>query len=597
MKTYTLKSVARRGSMLAAAFVVAGATILPAVSVSADALNPLTERSLTLSSSSPGWSYLDASGNPTFAPPNSGANGNKTGNTFSFKVSSTAEVKGMSFQYCTTPAGNCMGPGNIPFVGDAPSATRANNGTGVYALKQSDLEVVTNNPTEVSTYATKFDATTGQPAGSGESNPWWDSNEAHPNLPNRDNSEGNFIVLYKSPSDPTWTQSTGWEMTASVKQTVGGVDGTVANKTSTGKKNYITLARTSVDAEDVPLDIESGDYVKVIFFGTDSNYIINPGDKEFFVKINTFNTDNPGLFDTSDASTTIIDGGVTVANVMNRSIEIQTKVLETMDFSVGTVDPNTLDSTGGAASQYATATGKNQHGICDPIVQGMDRATANNVLKLGDENGEFSLRTDSTYITHSYWRLSSNSSGGATVYYSGVTLSNTVGDQIDAIGPTAASPQPGREQFGLALDHDMSDSSRPVSYDKERTPATDTDEDDILDYGGIFQNGEDNAVAGVHSTTTAAVGANPSYHAPRLAPLSPLPGYGAGKGVVNSTYGTINTQFAFDPESTAIPTPFATGTEVLDCVTGKMRYIANIAATTPAGVYTTKINYIAAPQY
>jgi len=28
-----------------------------------------------------------------------------------------------------------------------------------------------------------------------------------------------------------------------------------------------------------------------------------------------------------------------------------------------------------------------------------------------------------------------------------------------------------------------------------------------------------------------------------------------------------------------------------------MRYIGNIAATTPAGIYTTKINYIAAPQY
>jgi hypothetical protein len=47
-----------------------------------------------------------------------------------------------------------------------------------------------------------------------------------------------------------------------------------------------------------------------------------------------------------------------------------------------------------------------------------------------------------------------------------------------------------------------------------------------------------------------------------------------------------------------IPTPIADeGNQVVDCVTGKMRYVANIAATTPAGIYTTKINYIAAPQY
>ncbi len=36
---------------------------------------------------------------------------------------------------------------------------------------------------------------------------------------------------------------------------------------------------------------------------------------------------------------------------------------------------------------------------------------------------------------------------------------------------------------------------------------------------------------------------------------------------------------------------------VISCATAKMRYIANIGADTPAGVYTTKINYLAAPQY
>lgn len=88
MRTYSLKSIAQRGSLLGAAFALFAAAVTPATSVFADALNPLTNRSLTLSSSSPGWSYTDGSGNSKYAPPNSGANGKKTGNTFEFNVSS-----------------------------------------------------------------------------------------------------------------------------------------------------------------------------------------------------------------------------------------------------------------------------------------------------------------------------------------------------------------------------------------------------------------------------------------------------------------------------------------------------------------------------
>lgn len=592
MSIKTLKSTFRRSGLLVAAFALVAATVLPAASTYADALNPLTERSLTLSSASPGWSFLDASGNSRFAPPNSGANGNKTGNTFSFRVSSTADVKGMSFQYCTTPAGNCLGPGNITGHGD--------NDATAYNAKQSDLEIKADSASEVSTFDTKFDKVTGQPATGTMPDPRNNTPYVHPNVPAADGSEGNFIVLTKTPVATEWTQSKGWVMAATENQTGG---------TSTNKANYITLVHTGVDAGDASLNIAANDFVKIIFFGTNDNYITNPGDKEFFVKINTHSVNAPGSFDTDPDTGNIIDGGVTVANVMNRSIEIQTKVLETMDFSVGTVDPNTLDSTdpdyvdaqnnGPLLSQFTTATGKPKHGICDPIKQGMDLASANNVLQLGDENGEFSLRTDTTYSTHSYWRLSSNSSGGATVYYSGVTLSNTVGDQIDAIGKEADSPSVGSEQFGLALDN-ATTGDRLVSYAKERTPAGGTQQ---APTGGIFQNGADNAVTDVHSTLATDALPNASYHAPRLAPLSPIVDgatnvdYSKGTGNVNASYGAINTEFAFDEESTVIPTPFAQGTEVLDCVTGKMRYIANIAATTPAGVYTTKINYIASPKY
>lgn len=588
MSIKTLKSTFRRSGLLVAAFALVAATVLPAASTYADALNPLTERSLTLSSSSPGWSFTDASGNGTFAPPNSGANGQKAGNTFSFRVSSGEQVKGISFQYCTNPAGECYGPGN----NDVAAGVREPNDAAQIAAKHSDLDIVTTSPSEVTTFDTKFDKTVltgGQPAGyvPGVGQPVkWDSNTAHPNLPKRDNSEGNYIVLTRSPSDTDWTQSKGWTMTSVKKQ-----DGPVVLDGNTDKRNYITLVNDGTNA-DANSTLAAGDFVKVIFFATDTNYITNPGDKEFFVKINTYRTDLTTGFDTES---NIIDGGVTVANVMNRSIEIQTKVLETMDFSVGTVDPNTLDSgTGTGTTQFSTATGKNQHGPCDPIVQGMNAASEiKNVLKLGNASGEFSLRTDTTYSTHSYWRLSSNSSGGATVYYSGVTLSNTVGDQIDAIGASASAPVKGSEQFGLALDNGTTPGDREVSYVVERGNGTTNT--------NFFQNGEDNDTNGVHPTTIAAVGSNASWHTPRLFPLSPNTGYGNGTGTVNSDFTgstvPVDTRFAFDPESSVIPTPFANGTEVLDCATGKMRYIANIAATTPAGIYTTKINYIAAPKY
>src|SRR5690606_5021913 len=107
------------------------------------------------------------------------------------------------------------------------------------------------------------------------------------------------------------------------------------------------------------------------------------------------------------------DGGVTVANVMTDSIHITTKVLETMSFSVGTENRDTEVLAGGQT-----------HGTCDPI-----KVVNNNRLDLGDVDAEYSLSTEEAFDTQSYWRLSSNSSGGATVYYSGNTLANTVGDE------------------------------------------------------------------------------------------------------------------------------------------------------------------------
>ncbi|MCU1441832.1 MAG: hypothetical protein JWP85_2829 [Rhodoglobus sp.] len=578
---YTLKSIAKRASSLGTAVAVLVAAIIPAIPAYADALNPLTERSLTLSSGSPGWSYTDGSGNSTYAPPNSGANGRQTGNTFAFRVSSTTSIKGMTFQYCTTSAGDCMGPGDnaIDTTGGAGLHTRETNAAAIAAgHKTSDLEVKTGTsggaPAQVTTFSSKFDAATGQPSSAA-------------NVPNRNNTEGNFIVLHKVNLGDNWSESTGWSMDANVKQTIGGSAGTVGNDTSTGVANNIRLTNSTGIT-----GIATGDYIKVIFFGTDTNYITNPGSNAFFVKLNTY--DSATNTDFVPGNSHNIDGGVTVANVMNRSIEIQTKVLETMDFSVGTVDPNTLTSSGGASSQLHAANGNSTHGVCDPVVPGLTSGTTTpNVLQMGNATGEFSLETAHTYSTHSYWRLSSNSSAGATVYYAGVTLSNTVGDQIDAIHSgdgVAAAPTKGSEQFGLALDNgsDSTGGTHAVSYTQERTS------------GKVYENGADNDIAAIDTSglTTDGVIANASWHAPKLQPLDPATNYGGGTGNINSDYATVNTTFAFDNNSNLIPTPMASeGSDVVDCVTGKVRYIANIAATTPAGIYTTKVNYIAAPQY
>ncbi len=594
MSKQTLKSIAQRGMTLGAAFAVVAASLAQAVPAYADALNPLTERSLTLSSGSPGWAFTDGSGNSTYAPPNSGANGQKTGNTFAFRTSSAGAVEGLSFQYCTAPAGACMGPGDIPFVGTPGSYTHASNAAAL-ANQQSDLEIVTSSPTEATaTFNTSTGAITAVPAPG--------------------TAGTNFAVLYNNGG--TWQQSTGWAMTTSVNQHLDNyaTAGDVADGTSTGKHNYIRLTNGAGE------NFAAGQQIKVVFFGKDDNYITNPGSKEFFVKINTWNTDTPNTWAPGNAEN--IDGGVTVANVMNQSIQITTKVLETMDFSVGTVDPYTLEATGSAGSQLNLSEhGGVTHGVCDRILKRMTTADPVNTLRLGDKNAENSLRTDTTYATHSYWRLSSNSSGGATVYYSGVTLSNTVGDKIDPVysvtpgDGVARAPQVGMEQFGLALANgDIASNAQPwtpvqlggsgghvVNYNSE----TDT--------GKVYEQGADDTASGIatygsqgiHSSVTdngiSNLDANPSWHAPRLWPLIPTTNYDDGVGINNTGvngYGAIDTKYAFSEASNTIPVAIATqNNQVVDCVTGKMRYIANIAATTPAGIYTTKINYIAAPQY
>lgn len=519
MSSFTLKSIARRGTMLVAAGALVVATFAPAA-VFADALNPLTERSLLLSSSAPGWQDTDGSGyseanpNPAaggstaghYAPPGAGANGMKTGETFSFRISTAADpaaqpaagtpIKAFTLQYCQEAAGLCKAPGNN--TGDKRSTNRLTNAAAL-ADKTSDLDAVLDGAVAGTDYKISVN--------------------------------GTEISDY-----------TGWTLaTSNVEDDTynGSTNGTGVTGL-TGKRNFITLSTTGAGIDSAA----ANDKIEIKFIASSSKYITNPGTGSFFVKMNTYE---------DDAATTIIDGGVTVANVMADSIHITTKVLETMQFSVGTQNPDTI-----------VKSDPDKHGTCEPIT-----TASGNRLELGNMNAESSLDVNKGHSVSSYWRLSSNSSGGATVYYSGETLTNTVGDMITPIGGlsspgTKVLSQPGTEQFGIA-----------------------------------FQTHE--AVSS--SFTTQMALPDSGMRLPALHILNMEAAYNGGDGdlgEIGTPGQTATAQFAFDRSSLTVPKEIASNIGaggVLTCETAKMRYIGNIAADTPAGVYTTKVNYLAAPQY
>lgn len=559
---YTLKSIATRGTALGAAFALVAAAVVPTASVFASSLNPLTERSLLLTSSAPGYvdtdgsNYSAANPNPAaggntptnYAPAGSGPNGKKSGQTFKFNHSTAANIQGISLQYCTSAAGFCQAPGNN--TGDARVLDHTTN-SGEPGYNADD-------------YTT-----------------WGDSEDWDTRVANR---QANADAHAASLSDLDFVGDFANGTTAGQFEVrVGGVTspGWTFAKTNlesiyhtgahTGKNNYVTLVNTGDVA------IAKGQEVQVIFRPSESIYITNPGSSEFFVKINTYssNTNLVGShndatpLDPSDTpSHTVVNGGVTVANVMTDSIHITTKVLETMAFSVGTSNRDTVNLTNPSV-----------HGTCDPIIQ-----DNNNRLNLGNPNAEYSLETRQAYDVNSYWRLSSNSSGGATVYYSGNTLSNTVGDFIDDM-PTAAVSTPGTEQFGLGF-VDANADTKSASFLAQQAAAP-TRFKDPSSFPFITVAGQEELDLPEERDFTS------------LAAQPVSTDYRNATGAITGANGTPGAAvFKFNKTSQTIPEPIAQQNEtVISCATAKMRYVANIGADTPAGVYTTKINYLAAPQY
>lgn len=572
---YTLKSIVQRSALFGAAGALVVATFAPGVSVFASSLTPLTDRSLLLSSSAPGYVNTDGSGytslgagnpNPSgdgvvgdsgtdipysYAPAGSGPNGMKTGEKFTFKVSSEGTVKGFSFQYCTTAAGLCKAPGNN--TGDERNSDREDNaGAGnAWENSRSDLDIT-------GTFAKA-------------------TSEAAP-------VAGQFQISVNGNE----TAVDNWVMTSMNAEDNGWVDGSNPSQIGlTGKNNYLVLYSPTGIA------LQPGQEVTVDFKASESVYITNPGQGSFFVKINTYDTDDyADAVDTDgddgdgtqgytnltplDGNQHVIDGGVTVANVMTDSIHIVTKVLETMSFSVGIQNPDTVDKVGNI-----------EHGTCEPISQSSTiTGLQNNRINLGEQNAEFSLSTENAYDAYSYWRLSSNSSGGATVYYSGATLSNTSGDQIADMQTEQAS-NPGTEQFGLGF--------VDAGLDKLANALVDGVDDEYVDGGDTFQTGHVTPRSYPFITLSTQTGAPYSG----LAAQSVSTGYDEATGTIDDGLGGAGTaKFQFHGSSLTVPRVIAQQNEmVISCATAKMRYVGNIGADTPAGVYTTKVNYLAAPQY
>lgn len=309
------------------------------------------------------------------------------------------------------------------------------------------------------------------------------------------------------PGSPAGFSSSAWNGGTAVVR-VNGASPINYTVTTTGA-NYLKLVGASASAIAAQTDI-----ITITFTPTATYHFVNPTSAyigtgagqhptgTYFAHVSSFSDNN---------TTTLVDEGTVTNNVTN-SISIYTRVQETLNFSVE----------GDEAHDGATDPGT----ACSPL-------SASGAIIMGDSN--YALDSTVAYFGKSYFRLATNSSNGATVYYSGRTLTSGAGDTITAIGATRAANTPGTEQFGLAFDS---------------TDAT----------GGIYSG---------HASALTAIAA----------------------------YNNSATGYAFDATSFTTPVALAASTGVVQCETGAVKYVANINGDTEAGIYTTKINYIVSPSY
>lgn len=282
----------------------------------------------------------------------------------------------------------------------------------------------------------------------------------------------------------------------------------------------------SISKSDSALEFEPGDVITVTFTATTNDYFVNPSSDylnqdgisspqkaTYFSHIRTHDTVSFDDEDDETLSETTVDDGTVASSVAN-SIGIYTRVQETLNFSV---EGHTSADPSGPTPQNGAS--------CSPL-------TRQGNMRMGDTND--ALSTQQAYFAKSYFRLSTNSTNGTAVMYTGSTLSSGSHD-IAAIGDASAEfSAPGEEQFGIAFD--------------------------------------------LTDNLTANVGSG--------SPLSPV-----------TVYSNKDNGYAFNGTSPDEPKLLASSIGSVACDTGAIEYVANIAPDTPAGIYTTKITYLATPTY
>jgi hypothetical protein len=358
---------------------------------------------------------------------------------------------------------------------------------------------------------------------------------------------GSILVMYCTSPVPQASCTTPTGMTAAnlTAATVTGLSGTQAFSLDTstsnasinsaipanlGVCNGASATRTNCVAVNRTTNVTEAAgtlTVTVAYGGNASDYITNPTTVNYSFYARVFVFSGAGA---SSYTTLVDDGGVAASTA--QQITITARVQERLDFSVG-------------ATPTAPST------TCAPF-------TDSGALNLGDPSNGYTLSTGTTWDTHSYFRVDSNTANGTVIYYSGDTLKNG-SNSITAINSGSPSTNGtkstlGTRQFGLAIDSSDTQSGSGYSF---------TD------------------LAANNNTNIAAY------------PYD----YGGGNGTILGGGGVGEARFQFDTASVTAPKPIALSSQGISCDTGSIRYMANISTNTPAGIYTTTITYIATGTY
>jgi hypothetical protein len=226
-----------------------------------------------------------------------------------------------------------------------------------------------------------------------------------------------------------------------------------------------------------------------------------------------------------------------------------------VDTWVGTANGSSVtgvtDSGGVAMSTAAqvTVTAKVQEQLTFCVYTGANCAAGGTSVQLGNTNGV--LSTAGEFVDqNTKFDLASNAADGVTVRFKVDGTLTSGANNIDAIGGTPATSNPGNEQFGFCA---------------ERTSGTLLTVDDVYD---------GSAGVGTGCTATSQT---------------------AGTG---STGGASTANFALD--TTAATTTYGDDMATMaagNSETGQLSFIGNIHPTTAAGIYTSTFTFIATGQY